>query len=169
MIIKCPYCLTPNPIENPDQYAGKKIRFRCIKQICNQYINHSFEAENDITIISNTIKSAGIGQITLLKDEINKPYTFLLKEGSQTIGRKSANGKASIQIESNDVTMSRLHCEITGIKRTKGEEITYILKDLDSKNKININGKVITADQEIHLQSGDHIQLGQSLLVFEYF
>lgn len=71
-----------------------------------------------------------------------------------TIGRNRDN-----DIVLSDSYISHYHARI----RRKGQ--TYLLSDLDSRNRTYINDEEITG--ETVLESGDHIRLGMVVLKFE--
>ncbi|MBP7306827.1 MAG: FHA domain-containing protein, partial [Saprospiraceae bacterium] len=88
--------------------------------------------------------------------------------GNQSIGRKSLNAKSELQIQTNDTTMSRSHCQIIGQKSKNGASLEFVLKDYNSTNKVYLNGVQLGPGQEAYLSHGDHIKIGNSLLLFEY-
>ena len=77
---------------------------------------------------------------------------FAINDGITTIGRGI---ESDIQV--NDAKVSRQHCQIIKDKNN------YLIRDLNSRNHIKINEKVIT---ETTLHVGDEITLGDTILVF---
>ncbi len=172
MNIACPQCRTQNPIPNAAQYQGKTIQFQCINALCGHTVTYRFpptSVDNDVTYISSKTKQRGEnGKLTVLQNEFHAEYTFALKEGNQSIGRKSLNAKSELQIQTNDTTMSRSHCQIIGQKSKNGASLEFVLKDYNSTNKVYLNGVQLGSGQEAYLSHGDHIKIGNSLLLFEY-
>jgi pSer/pThr/pTyr-binding forkhead associated (FHA) protein len=80
------------------------------------------------------------------------PRNFALEKGEVRIGRAS---NADIQIDSLD--LSRLHLSLT----KRGSE--WQCQDLDSANGVFLNGLRI---HSAILRNGDHLQVGDVVLVF---
>ncbi len=78
---------------------------------------------------------------------------FELEGDSVGIGRDSANS-----IRLHDTETSRRHAEIR-----RGDNGIYRLRDLESANGTFVNTKRIG---ELELRSGDHVQIGQTILVY---
>ncbi|MBP5387582.1 MAG: hypothetical protein J6Y97_09405 [Prevotella sp.] len=57
-----------------------------------------------------------------------------LQEGRNTIGRKSSSSEATIQIDTDDLTMSRLHAELN-VVRLKSGRVKVVLGDLRQPEK----------------------------------
>ena len=79
--------------------------------------------------------------------------TFSLAQGSVSIGRDSANDLCI-----NDHRLSRQHCLLST------QDTNFIIRDLGSKNGTFVNGVPVT---EQHLNHGDQITIGDSVLVFQ--
>ena len=65
-------------------------------------------------------------------------------------------------LELPDASISRRHCVIEAF--AAGHGARFRIRDLGSANGLRINGQSTT---EAHLRSGDRIQLGDSVLLFE--
>jgi signal transduction histidine kinase/pSer/pThr/pTyr-binding forkhead associated (FHA) protein len=77
---------------------------------------------------------------------------FELADGAVTVGRDASN-----TIRLHDTEVSRRHCEF----RTRGDKVTLV--DKNSANGTFVNSDKIT---EATLRPGDHILVGQTVLVF---
>ena len=77
---------------------------------------------------------------------------FEFAEGTTSLGRVASN---SIQL--HDTEVSRRHAQIFG------SEGVYTVSDLNSSNRTFVNGRPIEAHR---LESGDHIQIGRTLMLF---
>ncbi len=75
------------------------------------------------------------------------------------IGREDDN---DLILDQNDRTTSRYHARIR--KEGKGEDVKYILADLDSKIGTLVNGKKIEEKQK--LNDGDKIVIGKTQMSF---
>ena len=79
---------------------------------------------------------------------------FELEEGTMGLGRDSSN-----PIQVHDTEVSRRHAEV----RRQGN--VYVLYDLASSNGTYVNGERVDHHE---LTSGDHVQLGGTLLLFTH-
>jgi len=86
--------------------------------------------------------------------ESDRSLTFDLKEARTLIGRSS-----STDLQIPDRRCSREHAEVV---RRGGE---FVLRDLDSKNKVYVNGQVIP--HEYALRNGDRVRMGDTILIFQ--
>ena len=78
---------------------------------------------------------------------------FELEADVATIGRESTNA-----VRLHDTETSRRHAEFR-----RSAEGSYLVVDLGSANGTFVNTKQV---KEVALQSGDHVQIGQTILVF---
>ncbi|NLS96165.1 MAG: FHA domain-containing protein [Planctomycetaceae bacterium] len=77
---------------------------------------------------------------------------FEFAEGTTSIGRDASN-----DIQLHDTEVSRRHAQIYGSKDV------YTVSDLDSSNGTFVNGRPVEAHR---LESGDHLQIGRTLMLF---
>lgn len=77
---------------------------------------------------------------------------FELSEGTISLGRDASN-----DIQLHDTEVSRRHAQIYA----SGE--VYTVSDLNSSNGTYVNGRPIEAHR---LESGDHVQIGRTLMLF---
>ena len=77
---------------------------------------------------------------------------FELSEGTTSLGRDASN-----DIQLHDTEVSRRHAQIYA----SGE--VYTVSDLNSSNGTYVNGRPIEAHR---LESGDHVQIGRTLMLF---
>ena len=99
--------------------------------------------------------------IGVLVDSMGR--TYQLKSGVNTIGRKATSSPASVQIETNDRTMSRNHAVIE--VRNAGGQMLHILKNGANKNPSYINNALIAANDQLILNNGDRMKFGETILV----
>ena len=83
-----------------------------------------------------------------------EPKTYVIEAPETLIGR---NTTADVQIL--DRAISRDHSTITW------EDDHYVVEDLQTTNGTRVNGKRI---RSVTLEDGDQIQVGRSVLTFEF-
>ena len=93
--------------------------------------------------------------------------SFILMDGENIIGRKSSRYNIEIPIVCSDKFMSRKHCLINARINPITKQNFYTIKEIQSKNKIILNDKLMENDEELVLKNGDKIILGTTLLHFE--
>lgn len=89
---------------------------------------------------------------------------YLLKEGTNIVGREAMSGKADIRIP-GDPYMSRSHVRIDVVKGHNGLE--HRLVEINSKNIVQLNGKPISRGDILLLSFGDKLRLGHTDFVFD--
>ena len=91
--------------------------------------------------------------------------TYHLRSGINTIGRKAASSAASIQIATEDRTMSRSHAIIE--VRNTGRQSIHVLRNGANKNPSYLNGSLIGRQDQLILNNGDRIKMGNTELTFK--
>lgn len=102
-------------------------------------------------------------EIGTLADNMGRTYQLCI--GINTIGRKASTSTASVQIVTDDRTMSRSHAiiEVSDI----GGEMIHILRNGANKNPSYLNGTVIGSQDQFILNNGDCIKMGTTELIFK--
>lgn len=95
----------------------------------------------------------------------NKGASYQLCSGINTIGRKATSSSASVQIATDDRTMSRSHTIIE--VRNAGGQTIHILRNGANKNPSYLNGSLIGQQDQFILNNGDHIKMGNTELIFK--
>lgn len=95
----------------------------------------------------------------------NKGASYQLCSGINTIGRKATSSSASVQIATDDRTMSRSHAIIE--VRNAGGQTIHILRNEANKNPSYLNGSLIGQQDQFILNNGDHIKMGNTELIFK--
>ena len=85
--------------------------------------------------------------------------------GINTIGRKAVSSAASVQVATDDRTMSRSHAVIE--VRNAGRQTLHILRNGANKNPSYLNGSVIGQKDQLILNNGDSIKMGNTELTFK--
>lgn len=104
-----------------------------------------------------------------MKKELPFTASIYVEEGKET-GRVYGIWKESLSIGRSrendifleDLAVSRLHASVVNLGNGN-----YALKDEGSGHGSKVNGQFVNKFQTYPLQEGDHIQLGQSVLVFK--
>lgn len=109
------------------------------------------------------IYSAPQAKTGCLVDNFGKQYQ--LSVGVNTIGRKASNPRASVQIDVNDLYMSRNHAIIE--VRNAGGQMIHILKNGANQNPSYLNGTLIGAGDQMILNNGDKMKFGYTELTFK--
>jgi phage FluMu protein Com len=133
------------------------------------------QTEKQNKVISNTppINLDESNQETgwlVIHDEYTTMKTFNLKAGINKIGRKAHDMPKDINIiiPTEDIYMSRYHCDLE-VKWLPGQQrYRYILIDRKSTNGTFVNGsKRLHPKDQITLKDGDTIQIGRTKLVLK--
>ncbi len=109
------------------------------------------------------IGSASRPAVGVLVDNMGRSYA--LRSGINTIGRKASSSSASVQIATDDRTMSRSHA-IIEVNNAGGKTI-HILRNGANKNPSYMNGSLIGQQDQLILNNGDRIKMGNTELIFK--
>ena len=91
--------------------------------------------------------------------------TYQLAVGINTIGRKASSSTASVQIATDDRTMSRNHAVIE--VRYAGGQLLHILKNGANKNPSYLNNALVNQGDQLILNNGDRLKMGNTILTFK--
>ena len=103
------------------------------------------------------------GKPGLLEDAGGMSYSLSL--GINTIGRKASSSTATVQIATTDRTMSRNHAIIE--VRDAGGQLIPLFRNAANKNPSRLNGVLVAQGDQLILNNGDRIQLGNTILTFK--
>lgn len=109
------------------------------------------------------IDSASRPAVGVLVDNMGR--TYALRSGINTIGRKASSSAATVQIATDDRTMSRSHAVIE-VSNAGGKTI-HILRNGANKNPSYLNGTVIGPQDQLILNNGDRIKMGNTEVTFK--
>ena len=90
---------------------------------------------------------------------------YQLAVGFNTIGRKASSSTASVQIPTDDRTMSRNHAVIE--VRNAGGQLLHILKNGANKNPSYHNNMLVGPGDQLILNNGDRLKMGNTVLTFK--
>ena len=91
--------------------------------------------------------------------------TYQLAVGFNTIGRKASSSTASVQIATDDRTMSRSHSVIE--VSYAGGKLLHILKNGANKNPSYLNNALVNQGDQLILNNGDRLKMGNTILTFK--
>jgi len=157
--ITCPKCGAMIEVGNPNLVAVRDIN--CPNPKCKALLHVNFD-EGETVLAEKKDRKASLGILVCNSQRI------ALQEGKSTIGRKDSKHTASIGIETTDKAMSRLHCQVENI-RLKSGKVKTVLSDLRTSEKIEqkpvmVNDEPLSAFDQIVLDDGDYIKLGDTVL-----
>ena len=161
--IQCPSCGAILKVEDSPSLAHKSIICPACKAktpFTSFTIVPEKEKTSDVTTFV-TATNAGIGYF----QDIETRQRYQLQEGRNVLGRMTYKGppKASLPIETNDMSMSREHLCVDVIKGTDGYYHTYV-SNAKNINATSINGVLLPNGDCPALKNGDILQLGKTQL-----
>ena len=156
--LNCPKCGTPVEATNPE--SKDVVTVSCPK--CGLRIGFKFNRSETVIVESKPKKD--IGYLMYGKER------YELKLGINTIGRKSAKSTATIQIATEDMSVSRVHAEIEVVKLDSGH-IKAILRDARDVEKTNIKPMYFGDDRmylenRLNLENGDTFKMGEIIVKY---
>lgn len=182
--IKCPKCnsilevksaegIAEKSITCPKCRAGLLVKFkkesettnyeRSFNQKTGELQSHARQSNTPVqeggTIFMSSADDGKMG--ALLHNGIRYP----LQIGVNTIGRKASTSQASVQIATQDRSMSRSHAIIEVSKLYDGR-IHTVIRNSENKNPTFVGGHLLIENDRIILNNGDVIQMGEVTLTF---
>ena len=159
-IISCPKCGAA--LNVGDGGGRKEMVITCPK--CATPLRICFDADrNDPrTVLLNT-PPCGDQAATLEYGS----RTYRLEAGSNTVGRAASSSRATVQIDTDDRTMSRMHASI--MVHTLGSgRLKAVLSYANDKadNPIFLNQDRLAPEDQLVLEAGDVIMMGHTKLKF---
>lgn len=159
--IKCPRCHGILEITNPK--AEPVLLITCPNPACGAKMRVTF-ATGDTILDDSAHHDDRIGHLLL----DGEPYK--LAEGINTIGRHSKSSKATIQLPTDDQSMSRVHIQIQ-VTRLKSGRIKAVLSDLRDAEKIEqlptlVDDVPLQPEDAIVLAHGDGITIGHTRIKY---
>ena len=148
--IPCPVC----------KKASKYIDYKVPKQQSTPPNENDDTTMGDETHIDHS-KNQSIGKL----QKIGTSHIYTLSLGINTIGRKAQTSNATVQIDTDDLTMSRSHSIIEVRKLKTGGYIHYF-SNAQNKNATYINSGLIENGDRIILHGGEIIKMSNTTLKF---
>lgn len=103
------------------------------------------------------------GKPTLLLGGVN--YTLQL--GHNTVGRKSPESTATLQLRVNDPYMSRINAHID-VTRTDRGLWQVVVSSCNERNLVKLNGQPLAMGNRIVLAAGNTLCLGHTNITFDF-
>jgi pSer/pThr/pTyr-binding forkhead associated (FHA) protein len=175
LTIKCDNCNTALKLKAKERLFGTTQTIKCPS--CNHLITlnipeygaatnptDSAEKQDSLptSITSLNTNPSGANQsffVELMSNESIKTQKFEIDQSYLTFGRLSKDisaNAADLQVITDDMYISRRHCIF------RKYETSITIEDT-SQNGTFINGVRLDADDEMHLNEGDIIKMGNSL------
>ena len=168
--ITCPQCHVRLNVTNSKDEAVKRIKCpNCGKQIDIRFKRPA--QEDGATQLGGVstggeTQLGGANQISIMSCHLilnGKKYD--LQIGRNTIGRKAMTSNADVQLETDDLYMSRQHA-IINVRRLPTGGITTSITNDQNKNATTVNGMELAKADEIVLNDGDQIKMGETTVTF---
>lgn len=161
--IKCPKCQAILQVTNPQNEP--ELMITCGNPQCGAKIRLTFDTGKTQLDDKPQHNDKTPGQIV----SGNRQYN--LCEGENTVGRMSANSKATIQIDTDDLSMSRLHVCIT-VHKLKSGRMKAVVSDMREADKTMqlptyVDDEPLMAEDAIVLTNGDVIRMGKTLVKYQ--
>lgn len=170
--IKCPNCGAVLTIKNMPGLESKTVPCPVCKK-ASKYTEFKVPKQNLSSIDEDDTTSAGYAtQLKNIKQNCigklqntgtNQHYTLTL--GINTVGRKAQTSNATIQIDTDDRCMSRIHSIIEVCKLKNGEYIHYF-SNAQNKNATFVNSQLIENGDRIILHGGEIIKMANTSIKF---
>ena len=183
--VQCPQCGSiydiPNSKGEPERiFACKKCQKKLRVKFSNPPVNNDepidaitvnpkdngktqYHRQNTTGITNNTIIAQKKGKKGIL---CVNGREYELREGVNTVGRKSANSTASLQLDVNDPYLSRRHSKINCVNMGKPTFKAIISND-QNKNMTCINNTPLGKDDEIVLTDGCTIKMADTIVIYK--
>lgn len=162
--VTCPQCATKLAVPVTEEDLGTKKQGACPKCHKKFLIPISTQLASKFQSDPTQVGDGG-GDIALVIEAVANEFTeyqsFELTSDYYTIGRKNNSGpehRPDVEVLTSDKKMSRKHAVI----RKKGK-IGFTLKDMGSKNGIELNGSKLDPEEEVYLTEGDQFRIGDTL------
>ncbi len=159
--IKCPRCHGILEITNPK--AESVLLVTCPNPDCGAKMRVTFATEHTV-LADRQMHDDQIGYLVL--DDVSYP----LSEGMNIVGRRSENSVSTIQLPTDDRSMSRQHVLIQ-VLRLKNGRVKVVLSDLRNAMKMEllptrIDDVPLLAGDAFVLTNGDTITLGATQIKY---
>lgn len=109
----------------------------------------------------NGRKNKTIGKLLLVASDT----LYALQVGTNTIGRKATTSSSSVQIDTEDKTMSRQHAKIEVVELASGGYKHYF-SNASNKNVTLINDHRVEDGDKLVLNGGEQIKMANVVLKF---
>jgi len=158
-IISCPKCKESLKVKFPPQSKAPSREARDAITVPN-FGRNRVEAKTQFAHTQYGIKANKQAVLVYGGKE------YRLQEGINTVGRKASNSTAMVQIETTDIYMSRNHVTINCVCR-QGTLVKAVISNDRNKNSTYINGTKLHNDDQIVLENGCSIKMGNTIVGYK--
>lgn len=165
--VKCPSCGVLLDVRNSSGTSEKEIS--CPN--CNSRIVVKFStpqiAPSKESVETQEFHTSFISGLTdgIMGKLLYNGQTYSLQMGINSVGRKASTSKATIQIDTSDRSMSRMH-SIINVTRMFDGTLRTTIKNADNKNITYVGGQILYDGDTIVLNDGDVIKMGNVNITF---
>lgn len=168
--VKCPGCGVLLDVRNSSGTSEKEITCpKCNSRIVvkfNKPVTQQIPPSND-TAETQEFHTSFISGLTdgIMGKLLYNGQKYTLQMGINSVGRKATTSKASVQIDTNDRSMSRMH-SIINVTRMFDGTLRTTIKNADNKNVTYVGGQILYDSDTIVLNDGDVIKMGNVNITF---
>lgn len=159
--IVCPGCHGTLEVTNPK--GEPVLMIKCPNPECGAKLRVRFDTGE--TVIAQKKTAATVpGYLTW------GGQSYELREGRNSVGRGSSKHEADVEIDTDDRSVSRVHCLLEAI-RLKSGRVKVVVSDLRTAEKIAqkptlVYDEPLAAEDRLVLEDGDTIEIGDQTLRF---
>ena len=166
--IKCPECGVVLRVTNSKDEPEKRFACpKCSKRIVVPF--YKLKPEDGETQLDG---KEGIQSTQMCGDDMlqscylmHEGKEYELSIGSNTVGRHASTSIADVQIDTDDLFMSREQAVIN-VRRLPNGGLKTDISNFKNKNTTKVNGHLLEHDDAIVLHDGDTIEMGSTTLSF---
>lgn len=166
--IKCPGCGVVLRVTNSKDEAEKRIACpKCGKRLIVPF--YKLKPEDGETQLDG---KEGSQSTQMCGDDLLQSCYLLfegkeyeLSIGSNTVGRLASTSIADVQIETDDLFMSREHAVIN-VRRLPNGGLKIDISNFKNKNTTKVNDYRLESDDAIVLHDGDTVEMGSTSMTF---
>lgn len=160
--IQCPKCHGILEVTNPR--SEPVLLITCPNPQCGAKMRITFDTGETVLAQQQEGNSTSIGHLEFAGS------CYPLAEGENTVGRQAQTSEATIQLPTEDRSMSRMHLRIQ-VQRLKSGRIKAVVTDLRDATKIEqlpttIDDEPLLPEDAFVLANGDVIALGGSRIKY---
>ena len=175
--IQCPNCGIVLDVRNSKMEDEKLITCPQCKAVLKVRFRHEAPLEAKTVLAggynSGETQLGGMNSATQLASAANTKSCYLsvdgrsypLAVGLNTVGRKAPSSQASLQIETDDLYMSRRHAKIE-VKEVSDIRQSIISND-QNKNATYVDGQELQSGDAVILRNGSEIIMGKTHVIYK--
>lgn len=169
--VVCPHCKAVLSVRNSKNETYKEIVCpNCKSSLRVRFTENQPQADDGKTVIGGRQNNYSDPDKTCITHRSANNYilscegrTYQLRDGMNTIGRRSSMSQANIQIYTDSMRMSRNHARIEQIRLPDGG-VKLRLSNWQNQNPTFVNGVELKAGDVINVQDGYEIKMGDAII-----